>query len=505
MKIFTDNEIRDIENEVLSQGVTWDEIIESTGRSLAKEIASECGTESHIFVFAGNDRCGAYAVEATRHLGAKVRLVLFNIGGNRLSDECRAARDRYIETCGKESLTEVTGKEFSMPEIKKTDTIVDGLFGSERTTPLTGGYKITVQNFNDSGAKIISVDIPSGLTVDVASGIVSRDIAHADVTLAIGVPRLSFLLRECAEMLGRWRVVPVSQYAEAISKARTKFRVVEKSDIQHLLHPRNPFASKADFGDAIIYAGSYGMMGAAVLATRAALRAGAGKVTCHTPRCGYYVMQTSVPCAMTETDRGDVSITQIELRRSFDAVAIGPGIGTADSTIEALDSFLKVSNANSRPVVLDADALNCLSIRPTMLSHVPVMSVLTPHAGEFDRLFGRQPTSSARLLKAIEVAAYHQVIIILKGRHTAIVRPDGKVYFNPTGTPAMATAGSGDVLTGILAGFIAQGLRPELAAIAATYIHGTAGEIAARRHGTYGTTAEDIAEAVGVAIKSTIE
>ena len=247
------------------------------------------------------------------------------------------------------------------------------------------------------------------------------------------------------------------------------------------------------------------MMGAAVLAARGALRAGCGKVTVHSPKCGYFVLQTAVPCAMYDNDPGDYVINRIELQRNYKAVAIGPGIGTADSTIDALDEFLKIANANSRPLVLDADALNCIAIRPAMLNHIPVMSVLTPHAGEFDRLFGRHPSSYARLLKAIDISARRQIIIVLKGRFTAIVRPDGKVYFNPTGTPALATGGTGDVLTGVMAAFIAQGMRPELAAIAAPYVHGLAGELAAQQHGTYGVTADDVAQNIGRAIKSIIE
>ena len=237
----------------------------------------------------------------------------------------------------------------------------------------------------------------------------------------------------------------------------------------------------------------------------AGVMSGIGLITMIITACGFFVLQNSVPCALYESDPGDVAITNIELARDYKAVAIGPGIGTADVTIDALDAFLKIANANSRPLVLDADALNCMAIRPAMLNHIPVMSILTPHAGEFDRLFGRQPSSYARLLKAIEVAGKRHVIIILKGRFTAIVRPDGKVYFNPTGTPALATGGTGDVLTGVLAAFLAQGMRPEFAAIAAPFVHGLAGELAAQVHGTFGVTAADVADQLGRAIKSVIE
>ncbi|MDE6125756.1 MAG: NAD(P)H-hydrate dehydratase, partial [Muribaculaceae bacterium] len=185
----------------------------------------------------------------------------------------------------------------------------------------------------------------------------------------------------------------------------------------------------------------------------------------------------------------------------FAAVGIGRGIGSNEMTVKALEDFLA---STSRPVVLDADALNCIALRPTMLNTVPVLSIMTPHAGEFDRLFGPQPSAEARLRKAIEMAKYYNIFIILKGHNTAIVRPDGKVYFNSSGTPAMATAGSGDVLTGVLLAMLAQGYPPEIASIIAVYIHGRAGEIAEETHGEYGVLAGDIADNVGRAIKETM-
>jgi NAD(P)H-hydrate epimerase len=509
MKIFSTDEINAIRQYTLrEQGITELQFIETVSENLALEIITTIIPGHRLVVFAGPDVNGAYALCTSRHLclqGFNPRVYLFNVGGNRLSADCRAARDRLVEECGEEVLVEVTGVRFAMPDLQGECTVIDGLFGSERTTPLSGGYQGVVRHINEMAPRVVSIDTPSGLLVDSIEGMINRNIIHATITLAIGMPRVAFFMKENAELLGTWKVIPVDFSQAAIDKAPWNFRLIEKSDIKMLLPRREAFASKADFGDAILFAGSYGMAGAAVLAARGALRGGAGKVTVHGPRCGYFILQAAEPCAIYDTDSGDTAITEIELKRDFRAVAIGPGIGTADSTIDALASFLKLANANSRPLVLDADALNCIAIRPDMLNHVPVMSVLTPHAGEFDRLFGRQPSSYARLLKALEVAESRQVIIVLKGRFTAIVRPDGKVYFNPTGSPALATGGTGDVLTGVMAAFIAQGLRPELAAIAAPYVHGLAGEFAAQQHGTYGTTATDVADQIGRAIKSIIE
>lgn len=509
MKIFSSDEINAIRRYTLKeQGMTEMQLIESIGESIACEVITSIVPGHRLIIFAGPDLNGAYALAAARQLclqGYRPQVFMFNIGGNRATPECASARDRLRDECGTEVLTEVTGLQFAMPDMQGDVTVIDGLFGTERLTPLSGGYQSIVRHINEMGPRVISIDVPSGLLADSTESLINRNIIHASLTLAIGMPRVGFFMRENAELLGNWKVIPVDFSPSVLERAPWKYRLAEKSDIRHILRPRDPFASKADYGDAIIYAGSYGMMGAATLAARGALRGGCGKVTVHSPKCGYFVLQSSVPCALYDTDPGDYAISRIELCRDYKAVAIGPGIGTADATIDALDEFLKIANANSRLLVLDADALNCMAIRPGMLNHIPVMSVLTPHAGEFDRLFGRQPSSYARLLKALDICNKRHIIIVLKGRFTAIVRPDGKVYFNPTGSPALATGGTGDVLTGLLASFIAQGIRPELAAIAAPYVHGLAGELAAQQHGTYGVTASDVADCVGRAIKSIIE
>lgn len=509
MKIFSTDEINAMRQFTLRQlGITMRDYIEQVGEALALEIISAIEPGRRIVVFAGPDLNGAYALVAARHMmlqGIRADVYLFNIGGKRACDLCLAARNSLIEVCGAEAITEVTKMQFSMPELNRDVVVIDGIFGTERTTPLSGGYQSIVRYINEMGPYIISLDVPSGMLVDSVDVMISRNIIHAAVTLVVSVPRVAYFMKENAELLGRWKIVPIEFDKPAIEKAPWRFRVVERNDIRHLISPRDEFASKADCGDAIIFAGSGGMLGAAIMCAKGALRGGAGKVTVHGPRVGFFTLQTSVPCALYESDPGDYSITQIDLRRDYKAVAIGPGIGTADVTIDALDGFLRLANANSRAVVLDADALNCISIRPSMLNHIPVMSILTPHAGEFDRLFGQQPTSYARLLTAIKIANQRHIIIVLKGKYTAIVRPDGKVYFNPTGSAALATGGSGDVLTGVLAAFMAQGMRPEFASVAAPYIHGLAGDIAAQTHGIHGVIATDVADCIGRAIKSVTE
>lgn len=509
MKIYSSDEIAAIRRYTLkAQGLNELQFIDRVGESLSLEIISEITPGHRLVVFAGPELNGAYALATARNLylqGVRPTVYLFNIGGKRITYECAAERDALVAACGAEVLNEVTGLQFSMPNLQGEVTVIDGIFGTERNTPLSGGYQSIVRYINEMQPHIIALDVPSGMIVDTVDGLISRNIIHATLTLAIGTPRVAFFMKENAELLGKWKVVHVDYNPAALKSAPWRFRLMEKQDIKLMLPRRDPFESKADAGDAFIVAGSYGMLGAAVLAARGALRCGCGKVTIHGPRCGFFVLQSSEPCALYDSDEGDTATTRIELAHDYRAVAIGPGIGQADVTLAALGEFLKIANAASRPLVLDADALNCISIKPDLLNHVPVMSVLTPHAGEFDRIFGRQPTGYARLLKALDVAEKYRIIIVLKGHFTAIVMPNGKAYFNPTGSPAMATGGSGDVLTGILAALIARGMSPELAALTGVYVHGLAGELAAAALGTYGVTAADIADYVGRAIKSIIE
>lgn len=262
------------------------------------------------------------------------------------------------------------------------------------------------------------------------------------------------------------------------------------------------FSSKRDFGSALIFAGSTGMAGAAVLCARGCLKSGAGLATVHGSRSALSVVQTALPEAMFEPDRNEHYVSDMTVHHHHQAVAVGPGLGVHDKTIDALEDLLK---NYKNPLVVDADALNCLSLRPHLLSLLPSGSVITPHAMEFDRLFGECANSEQRLHKAIDMAKYYNIIIVLKGHFTATVRPTGRVYINSTGNPGMATPGAGDVLAGVITAFIAQGFRPEQAATIAAYVHGLAGDLAAEEVGEYGVMASDIADRCSIAIRNIME
>ena len=500
MKLFTTEEIRAIDRRTIEQeGVPSLELIERVAEGVADEISSRWRSNKPTMVFAGPGNNGADALGAARLLferGFRPEVFLFNIGGDKLSNDCAASRDRMLAEVPDIIFHEVKDR-FSMPKITTNHLVIDGLFGSGLREELQGGFKSLVQYINDENATVVSIDLPSGMFGDWNPQIVNRNTIHATLTLAIQFPRISFFIPDNAELIGEWKIIDIGLSEKAIATSPANFCLVEQRDVHRRLRHRKEFASKADFGSGILYAGSYGMMGAAILAARGALRAGVGKLTVNSPKCGYQIMQSSVPEALFRHNRGEINIIDIHPERDFSAIAVGPGIGTNELTVKAVKDFLASIN---QPVILDADALNCIAIKPSILNTIPVLSILTPHAGEFDRLFGPQPSAEARLRKAIEMAKYYNILIILKGRYTAIVRPDGKVYFNSSGCPAMATAGSGDVLTGVLLSMLAQGYPAELASLIAVYVHGLAGEMAAAEQGEYGVTAGDIASYIGKAI-----
>lgn len=503
MNILSPKQLHDVDNATCeAQQIDSLELMERAANAVSCEIISRFLPSQRIVIVAGPGNNGGDALAVARLLieqgYRKVEVFLFNVSES-LSHDCDQMRKRLIAIDGID-FTEVT-HEFTPPYLSKTDVVIDGLFGSGLREPLTGGFVALVRLINESGAYIISIDTPSGLACEWNHMASRRDMIHADLTLTFQVPRLSFFFEENAEVVGDWKLLDIDLDEQKIKESHSDFILLEDRAIRPWLRKRAPFTGKRDYGSAMIMAGSVGMMGAAVMCAKACMRAGAGLATVHTARSGYPIIQTAVPEAMFEPDRNEHIITDMNLHHDHQCVAVGPGIGTHEHTINALESLLKTCRT---PLILDADALNCISRRPTLLSMLPLNTVITPHIGEFDRLFGEHTQAEDRLRKAIEMAKYYNIIIVLKGHCTAVIRPTGKVYFNSTGNPGMATAGAGDVLTGVIAAFMAQGYRPEHATLLGVYIHGLAGDLACEEFGEYGMTAGDIADYVGRAIRKII-
>lgn len=480
------------------------ELMERAASAISVEIISRFLPSQRIVVFAGPGNNGGDALATARMLieqgYRRVEVFLFNVL-NRLSHDCEEERRRLITCTDDVDFTEVV-REFSLPLLSDTDVVVDGLFGAGLNAPLKGGFQSLARYINEKKPYVISIDMPSGLFGEWNANAHPRNMVHASLTLTFGFPRLSFFFKENADVVGEWKILDIELDPQAIRKTKTQWMMLHENTMRRVLRHRNPFTAKRDYGAVLVMAGSLGMMGAAVMCAKSVMRSGAGLVTVHTARYGMNILQTSLPEAIFEPDKNDLYITDMRLHHQHQAVVVGPGISTAPETINALEGLF---NNVQQPLVVDADALNCIAARPALLSMLPQMSILTPHIGEFDRLFGECESDEERLKKAIEKAQYHSIIIVLKGHHTTIVRPDGRIYFNSTGNPGMATAGSGDVLAGMIGGFLAQGYAPEQAAVLGVYLHGLAGDIAAEKLGEYGLMATDIIDKIPLAIKSMLQ
>jgi len=383
-----------------------------------------------------------------------------------------------------------------IPTLSPDTLVVDALFGAGLTRPLEGFAAEVVQVLNQSACRVLSVDIPSGLMGEENRPNHTDSIIKATLTLTFQFPKLAFLLPENEQYVGQWYVLPIGLHPEAIKETPSNYFFVDAFDIRAKLQARQRFSHKGNFGHALLIAGSYGKMGAAILAAKACLRSGVGLLTVHLPHKTYPILQTALPESMADIDDSDLMFTSVGNLDPYSAIAIGPALGLKVNSQRGFKQLLEKINS---PLVIDADGINILSLNPDWQKLVPPGTILTPHPGEFDRLTGSSENGYARLKKAIDLAIAYRWFIVLKGAFTATVTPEGKVYFNSTGNPGMATAGSGDALTGVVLGLLAQKYPPEDAAVLGVYLHGLAGNMAACVHGENGLIASDIIDNLGKA------
>ena len=477
-KLFTTEQVREIDKYTIEhEPIRSVDLVERAAEAFVKEFLNEPRRpQKKVIVFAGQGNNGADALAIARLLADaaehEVEVYLINPPSGRLSADCEINKRRLLAT-GAVKFTEVAGGNFYPPELSEDDLVIDGLFGTGLNRSLEGGFAAIVKYINASPSEVISIDIPSGLFGEDNSQNISEAIIQADDIKTFAFPKLSLLLADNARYIRKWEVLDISLHPDAIESTVTPYHLVEEKDVQKALLPRNRFAHKGMFGHALLIAGSRGKLGAAVLAAKACLRSGAGLVTVHLPGCGETVLQVAFPEAMLSLDSHTDYFSSAPDPGAYTAIAIGPGIGKNHHTASALKALLQ--NVG-KPLILDADALNILADDPALYGSIPPRSILTPHPKEFDRLAGESAGAWERLHKAQAFAVEHNLIVALKGAYTATCTPDGKIYFNPTGNPGMATAGSGDVLTGVILAFLAKGFSPEEAAIYGVYFHGKAGD-----------------------------
>jgi len=344
------------------------------------------------------------------------------------------------------------------------EVIIDALLGAGLNKPLEGDWLRIANHINESRKHVIAVDIPTGLRAD---GIMpdAEQAIYAHDTVSFQRPKISFFFPESAKAMARFRVVDIGLDETFMEQLPVDFRVIETQDVQRIYRPRQPFSHKGTYGHALIVAGSESRMGAALLSSGASLYSGAGLVTACIPKSGLTTLNMRYPEVMYCTREELAS-----RRNMYNAIALGPGLGDCARLLETV-----LSNA-AKPLVLDADAISAISEDPSLVERLPPGCILTPHMKEFDRLFGQHANWWTRIQTARKTSSRHRVIIVLKNRYTFIVLPEGQIWINPTGNAAMATGGSGDVLTGMLAAFLAQGYTAQDAAVLACYIHGAAGD-----------------------------
>lgn len=492
MRIFSTSAVKIVDAlTVQYEPITPFELMERASCVLVRAVVEFFPVCRHFAIFAGTGNNGGDGLVMARLLiekGCMVDVYMYDSSA-RLSACCADAYEKLIEE--RDIIIHNISSE-GFPVLSDDIVIIDALFGSGLSRPLEGQYASIVRDINLSPCKVAAVDVPSGLMGEENAHANEQNVVCADVTFTLQFPKLAMLFADNERFVGRLRVLDIGLSKRAMNETEPIVCTIEREDLLPLLTARRRHSHKGDYGRALLVAGSLGMAGASVLAARAAMRSGVGLLTLHVPRCNNTIVQTTLPEAMTSLDICDTHITSLPSVGRFNAVAVGPGLGTDESTAVAL---LQLMDCNV-PVVMDADALNILSMHPDWFYKIPAGSVITPHPGEFARLTGCATGGYEALQRARDFAERYKVCVVLKGAYTAVISPNGDCSFNHCGNAGMATGGSGDVLTGILLALLAQGHTAYDAARLAVYIHGKAGNEAAAAKGMRSMIAGDIVEAL---------
>ena len=496
MKILSSKQMHEADAYTIEhEPVSSIDLMERAATRFFEYISKTYPNKTEFCVFCGKGNNGGDGLAIARMLasqGKGVTVYIVNYTDS-ASDDFLTNYERLLEMQS-EHCKIIELAEFQKITIPQNAIIIDGIFGSGLNRPITGFTADYISFINTLSNKKIAIDIPSGLFADepTPAGAV---VFCANETITFQSPKLQFLFAENQRFVGKLTIADI-QLKNPFPETETPFEFVTRNTIN--IQPRNQFAHKGTFGHALLVSGSFGKIGAAELASKACLRTGCGLLTTHCPSCGYEMMQIAVSEAMISVDENEKLLSTIPDSSPYSAVGIGPGIGTNEITEKALRTFLQT---NTKPLVLDADALNCIAQNPDMWQFVPQHTIITPHPGEFDRLTHKHTTCYERFETQLSFAKEHSCIVVLKGHYTSIATPDGTVYFNSTGNPGMATAGSGDVLTGIILSLLAQQYSPVEAAKIGVFLHGMAGDCATEKIGEFSLIASDIIENIGTALR----
>ena len=470
LNLLTSNQTREADAHTISaKPISSIDLMEAASIAFVKEFENEVPDKYILIsIYCGTGNNGGDGLAVARLLYANDYKSI-NVKISRFSNKSTKDFDVNRERL---KLTDIRTTELTdttPPLEENAQVIIDALLGSGLNKPVEGKLKELIDYLNSLHKKVISIDVPSGFP---SEGNISSDatIIKASAVISFQRPKINFFFPESARALNKFTIVPIGLDEEYIQSIPSHWKLVEEDDIKQYLKPRKQFSHKGTFGHALIIAGTKETMGAALLCASACLHSGAGLTTACIPESGKTALNTGSPEIMTIDSS---TLIPHSMLNEFSSIAIGPGLGTAEHADDILEHIL---NCYHNKLVLDADALNMLSLKPELLEQVPAMSIITPHMKEFDRLFGVHTTWWDRLVTARKKAAELNIIILLKNQYSFIVLPDGTVMINPTGNPAMAVGGMGDVLTGMIAGFLAQGYSAQEAATIACFIHGKVGD-----------------------------
>ncbi|WP_159476066.1 NAD(P)H-hydrate dehydratase [Chryseobacterium sp. 18068] len=491
MKIFAVENIRladlyTIQNEPVSSV----QLMERASSLCAEWIFSNCKHHTKFAIFCGNGNNGGdgFAIARMLYLKGFDIEVFINKEQLKFSDESLINYKRLKDISG------ISLRDFNETlryNFDEKTVLIDALFGTGLSRKPEGIFKKVIDVLNSKNNPKISIDIPSGLFTDQINDKIST-IFKADYTLTFQFWKKTFLHPETGSFAGKVIVLDINLAQEFIENTPTDDFVIDDEVILNIFKVRQDFAHKGTYGKSIIVGGSYGKIGAVVLATKSTLKTGSGLTFVLAPNCGYEILQTSVPEAMF-IDGGEKNIRQIKDQENT-VFGIGPGLGTEKETEKALLEFLE---NHQSPLILDADALNIISKDKSYLKLIPKKSIITPHPKEFERLFGKTKNSFERLDLAKTKAKELGIYIVLKDHHTQVVTPEGTVFYNITGNSGLAKGGSGDVLTGIITSLLAQKYTEEEATILGVWLHGKAADFAAEKYSTEAMQPTDVIDEIG--------
>lgn len=474
---------------ILNEPILSINLMERAANKCVEWIVKNFDADNNFKIFVGTGNNGGDGLAIARILATKHKVEVFIIElSNKSADFVL-----NLERLKKQNLVKITvlNKETNLPIFKEKDIIIDAIFGYGLTRELEINICKTIDFINNCKNKVVAIDIPSGIAADFNLG---NNICKikADWTLTFEMPFLSFFLKENIDNIGELVILPLGINHQFIENLETNYFYTIKKEALDLVKFREKITNKWDLGHGLLIAGSYGKMGAAVLSAKASIRSGIGLLTAITPKCGYQIMQISIPEVMTIIDENQDMITILPELDNYNAIAVGPGIGQFRETAKLVAKL--ISNCNKK-IVFDADAINIIATNRELMGKINDNHIFTPHIKEFERLIGKKSNDSLEILKwQREFSTNYNCTIVLKGANSSISLPNGDIYFNSSGNSGMATAGCGDVLTGVILSLLAQNYSTKDAAILGTFFHGYAADLAIKKQSKESLIASDIIE-----------